>query len=740
MHGGARLFLSLASLLATSLASRPVLSWKPHASSGLSVLGNIMVDVTNIPLEPDTASPTAEALSHWLAAQQTLASGTNLALVTIGRHNDLHQHVANDTSICQSFLADPVKSQMCAEFCGKARQRALAAGRAITFRCDAQLHCFAAPIEDRSQTDAFVLLGGRTFLSASEYRQFLQQETSTGQRTDPQLFSNIKFTEAEEFERHRQKILTTASEMLSNTFGLSAEPPLASPAAHEAPQANVPQTTHVAPPALSAEQLERFLNGSFEQGCREAMQLIGTRFQLASGALLMHNGQSLAACAAGGEAREQLICITLHAGSLLLQRWQPRALASLTLTPAELHELHLDMTCTQGYGVPLYIGEELTGVVLVLDTELSEAEQTELVRLAQSLILPLELSRLRSTVHDQTRSLAQWQDFAHLLATRANAPETYSAIVEKVAASLGAERVSLLIYNEDSRKLICKAASGLRQDIISGPRLGEGIAGVVLERGEPLLVRDLREQSWVAERLHDNARSNSFISFPLLSGGKRLGVINLTDRANNQSFTANDLDWLRLFAPYASAALERIDLHEKAQRFQLLAITDPLTGLLNRRYLEERFAQEIERSKRYQFPLSFVMLDIDGFKSFNDTFGHQAGDEVLRETAHCIRKSLRNFDVAARYGGEEFIVVLPETDVTSATILAERLRKAVEQHFTSERARHPVTVSIGVSSLSKTLQNRQQVIRAADQALYAAKKRGKNCVVVYNTELVPGLA
>jgi diguanylate cyclase (GGDEF)-like protein len=283
-------------------------------------------------------------------------------------------------------------------------------------------------------------------------------------------------------------------------------------------------------------------------------------------------------------------------------------------------------------------------------------------------------------------------------------------------------------------------SSGLNQEFGSGPRLGEGIAGVVLERGEPLLVRDLREQAWVAARAHGNAQSYSFISFPLLSGGKRLGVINLTDRTGNENFVASDLDWLRLFAPYAAAALERIDLHEKAQRFQLLAITDPLTGLLNRRYLEERFTQEIERSKRYQFPLSFVMLDIDSFKSFNDTFGHQAGDEVLRETAHCIRRSLRNFDVAARYGGEEFIVVLPETDVTSATILAERLRKAIEQHFASERSRHPVTVSIGVSSLSKTLQNRHQVIRAADQALYAAKKRGKNCVVVYNTELVPGLA
>ncbi|HEX4948045.1 MAG TPA: sensor domain-containing diguanylate cyclase, partial [Blastocatellia bacterium] len=475
---------------------------------------------------------------------------------------------------------------------------------------------------------------------------------------------------------------------------------------------------------------------------------------LSSGALLMRTGRKMAVCAAGGELRDQLIELSFEADSPLLYRLSARVenMPSTMLTAEELAALQLETSGSRAEAFPFFIGEELTGLLLVLNTEFTDAAKQELARLGQSLIVPLELARLRDAVNDQTRSLAQWQDFAHLLATRANAPDTYSAIVEKVMTSLEAERVSLLVYNEETGKLTCKASSGLssisEQNAASGPKLGEGIAGVVLERGEPLLVRDLREQSWVAARAHGNAQSHSFISFPLLSGGKRLGVINLTDRSNNplggqhfsQSFGAGDLDWLKLFAPYAAAALERIDLHEKAQRFQLLAITDPLTGLLNRRYLEERFSQEIERSKRYQFPLSFVMMDIDGFKSFNDTFGHQAGDEVLRETAQCIRRSLRNFDVAARYGGEEFIVVLPETDVTSAMILAERLRKAVEQHFTSERARHPVTVSVGVSSLSKTLQNRHQVIRAADQALYAAKKRGKNCVVVYNTELVPGLA
>lgn len=702
-----------------------------------------MVDVTHIPPHEaeeaplqEPSRPSSEALSHWLVAQQTLAASTNLALVTIGADNDLQKNVANETSICQSFLNDPTKSQMCAEFCGKARLRALAAGQPIAYRCDAHLHCFAAPLQG---TEEAVLIGGRAFLSASDYRKFLQYEAPLGNRPNPKLFSNIKFTDAEEFARNRQKILLTADEILTRRPGLHSAAALVS-TSENAETANHPTPLPIPAPTLSTEQLETFFNGSFEQGCREAMQLIGTRFHLASAVLLMRSGRRMTACAAGGEAREHLIGFSLPPDSALLARLQAYRGEACELALEELLEIQMGVPCTQAGAFPFFIGEELTGVLLILDTTLAAQAQKELARLGQSLIIPLELARLRNTVDDQTKSLAQWQDFAHLLATRANAPETYSAIVEKIVSSLDAKRVSLLIYNEESKKLICKASSGLSQEFIGSPRLGEGIAGVVLERGEPLLIQDLREQAWVAERVHGNADSNSFISFPLLSGGKRLGIINLTDRTSNQSFAASDLDWLKLFAPYAAAALERIDLYEKAQRFQLLAITDPLTGLLNRRYLEERFAQEIERSKRYQFPLSFVMMDIDSFKSFNDTFGHQAGDEVLRETALCIRNSLRNFDVAARYGGEEFIVVLPETDVTSATILAERLRKAVEQHFINERSRHPVTVSIGVSSLSKVLQNRHQVIRAADQALYAAKKRGKNCVVVYNTELVPGLA
>ncbi|HEX4947870.1 MAG TPA: diguanylate cyclase [Blastocatellia bacterium] len=679
-----------------------------------------------------------KATHHWFAAQQTLAANTNLALLTLDGQNDWRKTAANETSICQTFLHDPAKASMCAEYCGQARQRALAAGQTITYRCEANLHCFAAPL---SEAGDLVLIGGRTFLAASEYRQLLRRETAGGKRPPFKLFSNIKFTDAEEFTRHQQTILTTAHKVLGHTSSPPSQaPPLRAAPAQPAPAASRPQ------PNLAGEQIDLLLSNSFEQGCREVLYQLGSQFQLSSGALLMRSNGDLIACAAGGALREQLLALKLSVSSPLLQRMKKDNAAPppLALTVRELAALLPDIASTRAEMFPLFIGEELTGLLLVLGTELTPSAQAALARLAQSWILPLEFTRMREALHDPKSASKHEQEFAHWLLSRATAPETYSAIVEKIVNQMDAERVSLLIYNEDSRQLTCQAWHGLssisERATQTGSSLGEGIAGTVLERGEPLLVRDLREQSWVTARVHGNARSHSFISFPLLSGNKRLGVLNLTDRSNNQSFTAQDLEWLQVFAPFAAAALERIDLREKAQRLQFQTITDPLTGLLNHRHFEERFSQEIERSKRYQFPLSFVMLDIDGFKSFNDTFGHQAGDEVLRETAQCIRRSLRNFDMAARYGGEEFAVVLPETDVTSAMITAERLRTAVEHHFQREESRHPVTVSVGVSSLGKTLQNRHQVLRAAEQAMYAAKNRGKNCVVVYNTDLVPGLA
>jgi diguanylate cyclase (GGDEF)-like protein len=162
-----------------------------------------------------------------------------------------------------------------------------------------------------------------------------------------------------------------------------------------------------------------------------------------------------------------------------------------------------------------------------------------------------------------------------------------------------------------------------------------------------------------------------------------------------------------------------------------MSITDPLTGLLNRRYLEERLAEELNRCKRSGVPMSFLMLDIDDFKKYNDRNGHPAGDDALEMTAQCLKSMLRSEDVAARYGGEEFSILLPQTGIDEAKIIADRLRRRVESteyQFGRSQPLGAVTVSIGVSSYTRSLDSISAIIDAADRALYVAKSMGKNRV------------
>jgi diguanylate cyclase (GGDEF)-like protein len=208
----------------------------------------------------------------------------------------------------------------------------------------------------------------------------------------------------------------------------------------------------------------------------------------------------------------------------------------------------------------------------------------------------------------------------------------------------------------------------------------------------------------------------------------------MTDKAGGEPYNDLDLHLLETMAPQMALALDRAEWHQKATQFQLLSITDPLTGLLNRRYLEERLAEEFERSKRHRFPMSFLMIDIDNFKEYNDRHGHQAGDLALEMTAQCLKSALRTADVASRYGGEEFSILLPQTSNTEAIVIAERIRNRVAKSSFPHGQSQPhgaVTVSIGISAFGPKLDTPASIIGAADHALYVAKSRGKNCVVSY---------
>jgi len=173
-------------------------------------------------------------------------------------------------------------------------------------------------------------------------------------------------------------------------------------------------------------------------------------------------------------------------------------------------------------------------------------------------------------------------------------------------------------------------------------------------------------------------------------------------------------------------------LRDNVQNSIEMAITDALTGLHNRRYMESHLATLAEQASSRGKPLALMILDIDYFKAINDSYGHDAGDDVLGEFAVRIRKSIRGIDLACRYGGEEFIIVMPETDLHVASLVAERLRRSIAgESFSINKGakRIEVTISIGLTSLERKGEAVADVLKRADTALYRAKHDGRNRVV-----------
>jgi diguanylate cyclase (GGDEF)-like protein len=328
-------------------------------------------------------------------------------------------------------------------------------------------------------------------------------------------------------------------------------------------------------------------------------------------------------------------------------------------------------------------------------------------------------------------------DSIRLFAERIDASDpaqTYQSIVAQSADLMNAERGSLLLLNESANTLRLTAARGMRAPLseVAPIPVGEGIAGSVVREGLPFVgtIDELGQQA-SPERGY---KTRSFISYPISIGNRRFGVLNLADKIGGGTYDASDLSVIELVAPQIALALERAAWQQRANQFQLMSITDPLTGLHNRRYLEARLTEELSRSKRYNYPLSFMMIDIDDFKLYNDRNGHQAGDRALEITAQCLRAALRKVDVASRYGGEEFSILLPQTTLQEAGVLADRIRRKILSATFPHGKSQPlgaVTVSIGLSTFSASLDSAEAIVRAADRALYHAKSHGKNRAYAY---------
>jgi diguanylate cyclase (GGDEF)-like protein/PAS domain S-box-containing protein len=251
---------------------------------------------------------------------------------------------------------------------------------------------------------------------------------------------------------------------------------------------------------------------------------------------------------------------------------------------------------------------------------------------------------------------------------------------------------------------------------------GVGLPGQLWDSGEPLLLEeyhtgltgDLSRSAW-----------GKVAGVPLAWGGEFVGVMFVF---SGHSFGQTDLNLLSLFGSHVSAAIRNARMHQQLVKF---ATSDPLTGIFNRRHFFSLGEPIFTNAQRYNFPTAAIIFDLDYFKQVNDQYGHLAGDDVLCTVVDRCVDAIRETDIIARYGGEEFVILMPETDLGGARILADRLRTRVaEKPIHTDRGEVAVTISIGVAELKPDMQSLEHLVNTADDALYIAKQGGRNRVSI----------
>ncbi len=313
------------------------------------------------------------------------------------------------------------------------------------------------------------------------------------------------------------------------------------------------------------------------------------------------------------------------------------------------------------------------------------------------------------------------------LNTITNSGKLIDFIVLKTSQVLEAEQCSVMLLDEDTQELCIKGHSGLDENIVKNDRLKMGmpIAGQVAEKGEAVLVTDIESDSRFARESRPSYKSKSFLIAPLKLDRQLLGVICVTDKrafGNGAVFSEMDLKILCMISRQAAVAIENARLYRELNH---LTITDPMTNIYNYRHFSKSLDREIAKVKRHPAPLCLLMIDLDNFKKYNDTYGHLEGDQLLKTIGQVLVSVLRDLDIACRYAGDEFAVILPHTNISQAKIVAEKIKKKIEHISLKEK----ITLSIGAADYHPiSTADRYDLILKADTALYHAKKTGKNKV------------
>jgi diguanylate cyclase (GGDEF)-like protein len=345
-----------------------------------------------------------------------------------------------------------------------------------------------------------------------------------------------------------------------------------------------------------------------------------------------------------------------------------------------------------------------------------------------------QLDSLLKQAHANQQKMRLFSEQELLMIGITSLPELLSHLLYRLPEAFGLDAVSLLLIDSDyelSRLLAHEANPAPQVPALMIDKDDARVRQLYLNTALPQL--SLYRADLHQLLFHETSPPQSVALLPLVRGGRMIGSLHFGSN-NPQRFNSDSAtDFLQHLAVIAAVCLENCINHA---RLKQIGLTDPLTGVSNRRYFEQRIIEACATAQRHRRPLSALFVDVDHFKRINDSWGHPAGDDVLRNIAQVIASHLRHSDVLSRYGGEEFVILLPDTAVKAACEIAERIRHTIAVQ--PQEIPAMVTVSVGVAALESFGEEAlsgmsQRLLASADAALYRAKQQGRDRVVVAET-------
>jgi diguanylate cyclase (GGDEF)-like protein len=657
----------------------------------------------------------------WQDQFTTLSESLGFSLSIYSQDGTLIFAPMHTPPLCQGFCLDSssFKSQ-CESYCHPFMMNTISKGKPDVFKCYSKIMCFAFPIE--YMEEHAVVVGHGSYASYEDFRECMNIAASSGLDTIS-ITTPLTFTSEKQAWKVMGFVADSVGRLLKNARetvslrskieGLKNIIGKWGAAAEEQPETLYKEMIDKLSSLLDIESIAILV---FDRNQKNYVSLYSLSRSGTTEVITINEHDTIAEDLAGGKP------------------------FVLSAEPAKHPRADLLNGMGALYFFPIMVFKKLEGILRITDRVLKESDKQIITAYCQQSALSIENQRLHQDLDKKFDRFAEVSELTKTITHIRNYETLLQTILEKSADLLKAEQGSLMLVDHETDDLLVEAKKGGLARVMEKLRInrGEGIAGRVAEFGEAILVKNLENDPRVKQKNRNHYKTRSFVSVPLKIDDRTIGVLNLSDKTSGEVFDEEDLKLIQSFATHAAIVMERNVFYNRSEELKKLTITDSLTGLLNRRYLNERLKDEVARSERYGHHLSLLMLDLDGFKYCNDTLGHLFGDKTLKDIAETLLNTVRSMDIVARYGGDEFMVILPETEETLAIDIAERLRSNVERSIVLPgggapgKGPHTLTSSIGIACYPGHGKTIELLLDNVDKALYRAKNKGKNRIEVFS--------